>query len=441
MRKVITYGTYDMLHRGHVRLLERARSLGDYLVVGVTSDDYDRSRGKVNVRQSLMERVAAVEATGLADEVIVEEYPGQKIDDVRRLGVDVFTVGSDWEGQFDYLKEWCEVVYLPRTEGVSSSQIRSAGNSLRLGVCGTVPYASKVIEAASGVDGLRVVDGRGVAFGTLLDEVDAVMLLTHPSEHEAQATEALSRGVHVLCESPAAFGGADERRLFELAASRGATLVDAVKTAYSTAYERLLLLVKSGAIGRVVSVDATCTSLREEQTSSAEARALSWSSMCAWGPTAMLPVFHLLGTSYDSRRIVTALADGGDGFDLFTKVDFEYADAVASIKVGKGVKSEGELVVTGTEGYVYVPAPWWKTDYFEVRYEDPTRNRRYFYQLDGEGIPYELVSFMRTVERGDTCPYVSAEVSSAIAEVIGVHRNGGITRVLRLGEANRVDGL
>ena len=436
MRKVITYGTYDMLHRGHVRLLERARSLGDYLVVGVTSDDYDRSRGKLNVRQSLMERIAAVEATGLADEVIVEEYPGQKIDDVRRLGVDVFTVGSDWEGQFDYLKEWCEVVYLPRTKGVSSSQIRSDGSSLRLGVCGTTPYASKVLEAASGVDGLHVVDGRGAVFGALLDEVDAVMLLTHPSEHEAQATEALSRGVHVLCESPAAFGGGGERRLFDLAAMCDVTLVDAVKTAYSTAYERLLLLIKSGAIGRVVSVDATCTSLREEQTSSAEARAMSWSSMCAWGPTAMLPVFHLLGTSYVDHRIVTAFADSDDRFDLFTKVDFEYADAVASIKVGKGVKSEGELVVTGTEGYVYVPAPWWKTDYFEVRYEDPTRNRRYFYQLDGEGIPYELVSFLRTVERKRSCPYVRPDVSCAIAKVIGEHRNGTGIHILCLGESS-----
>lgn len=116
MTKVITYGTYDLLHYGHIRLLERAKKLGDYLIVGVTADDFDKTRGKINVQQSLMERIEAVRATGLADKIIVEEYEGQKIDDIRRYDVDIFTVGSDWIGKFDYLKEYCRVVYLERTE-------------------------------------------------------------------------------------------------------------------------------------------------------------------------------------------------------------------------------------------------------------------------------------------------------------------------------------
>lgn len=124
MRTVITYGTFDLLHHGHVRLLAHARALGDRLIIGVTSDQYDRSRGKVNVVQPTLERVDAVRATGLADAVIIEEYEGRKIDDVVRYGADVFTVGSDWEGHFDYLRDYCEVVYLDRTEGVSSTQIR-----------------------------------------------------------------------------------------------------------------------------------------------------------------------------------------------------------------------------------------------------------------------------------------------------------------------------
>ena len=103
-------------------MLERAKKLGDYLIVGVTADDFDKTRGKINVQQSLMERIEAVRATGLADKIIVEEYEGQKIDDIRRYDVDIFTVGSDWIGKFDYLKEYCRVVYLERTEGVSSSE-------------------------------------------------------------------------------------------------------------------------------------------------------------------------------------------------------------------------------------------------------------------------------------------------------------------------------
>ena len=125
MTKVITYGTYDLLHYGHIRLLERAKALGDYLIVGVTADDFDKTRGKINVQQSLMERVEAVRATGIADKIVIEEYEGQKIDDILRYDVDVFTVGSDWRGKFDYLNNYCKVVYLDRTEGISSSEIRA----------------------------------------------------------------------------------------------------------------------------------------------------------------------------------------------------------------------------------------------------------------------------------------------------------------------------
>lgn len=155
MKKVITYGTYDLLHYGHIRLLQRAKELGDYLIVGVTADDFDKTRGKINVQQSLSERIAGVRATGLADEIIVEEYEGQKIDDVRRLDVDIFTVGSDWKGYFDYLSAYCEVVYLDRTKGVSSSEIRrKTCNYVRL--VGEEDYINKVASEASYVNGLQL---------------------------------------------------------------------------------------------------------------------------------------------------------------------------------------------------------------------------------------------------------------------------------------------
>ena len=156
MTKVITYGTYDLLHYGHIRLLERAKALGDYLIVGVTADDFDKNRGKINVQQSLMERIEAVRATGIADEIIVEEYEGQKIDDIRRYGVDIFTVGDDWVGKFDYLNEYCEVVYLSRTQGVSSSDLRKEKRSLRLGLVGESEILKKVANESQYVNGMQV---------------------------------------------------------------------------------------------------------------------------------------------------------------------------------------------------------------------------------------------------------------------------------------------
>ena len=99
-------------------------------------------------------------------------------------------------------------------------------------------------------------------------------------------------------------------------------------------------------------------------------------------------------------------------------------NAVASIKVGKGIKSEGELVVSGTKGYIYVPAPWWKTDYFEVRYENSENNKRYFYQLDGEGIRYEIVAFIKAIQTGKKTSYIEEAVSKAISKVISDFNQG-----------------
>lgn len=433
MTKVITYGTYDMLHYGHVRLLERAKALGDYLIVGITSDDYDRTRGKINNQQSLMERVAAVQATGLADEIIVEEYEGQKIDDIRRLGVDIFTVGSDWKGQFDYLNDFCKVVYLPRTEGVSSTEERARKRKLRIGLVGTAAFSTKFINESKYVNGVNVVgvyaapSGNGNAeqdlfctddYTELLDKVDAVYIISKPENHYDHTKKALEAGKHVLCESPIAYTADECSELYTIAQEKRLVLMDAIKTAYSTAYERLILLAKSGKIGRVVSIDAVCTSLRDGISIEGMDLSKKWNSMCGWGPVAMLPIFQIFGTAYTKKVFYTKFQDRNANMDAFTKIDFVYPSGVATVKVAKGAKAEGELVIVGTKGYIYVPAPWWKTDYFEVRYEDPQENQRFFYQLDGEGIRYEIVAFAKAVESGKNMSYVSRDVSESIAGVI-----------------------
>ena len=172
-------------------------------------------------------------------------------------------------------------------------------------------------------------------------------------------------------------------------------------------------------MGDIVSVDATCTSLVDfDPTQDANRSLYEWNSICAWGPTALLPIYQLLGTEYVHKEIITRFSGKSQSYDAFTKISFVFPHAVASMKVGQGVKSEGELVVSGTKGYIYVPAPWWKTEYFEVRYENPQNNKRYFYQLDGEGLRYELLSFFKAIRTGHDFSYVDDNISLAITQTI-----------------------
>ncbi len=424
MVKVITYGTYDLLHYGHLRLLERAKALGDYLIVGVTSDDYDKSRGKINNQQSLMERIAGVRATELADEIIVEEYEGQKIDDILRYDVDIFTVGSDWEGKFDYLNEYCKVVYLPRTEGVSSSGIRAERRKLIIGTIGTGIVCQKFIREMEYVNGVEHKECNETFEG-----VDAVYVATHPSRRYDDVRRALEAGKHVICESPIAMSPGQYMELSALAHEKGLILADAIKTAYATAYSRLLVVAKSGRIGDIISVDTVCTSLVDGAGEEGTVLAQKQNSMYAWGPTALLPIFQLLGTKPRGITITTKIINSELNYDGFTKIDLVYDKSVASAKVAKAAKAEGELVITGTLGYIYVPAPWWKTDYFEVRYENPADNKRKFYQLDGEGIRYEIVEFAKAVKNGKNSKYIDSSVSCAIVNVVDKFNRGEYVRI------------
>lgn len=426
MTKVITYGTFDLLHYGHIRLLERAKKLGDYLIVGITTDDYDKTRGKINVRQTLSERIEAVKATGLADKIIVEEYEGQKIDDIKRYGIDIFAIGSDWKGKFDYLNEYCKVIYLERTKGISSSKIREEKQSISMGIVGDyAPFLNKVKQEDKYVNGIEII---GICtnninemsdeiknleivtddYDMLLSKVNAVYIRSNPKERYEQIKKALGKHKHVLCESPICLNNKECKELFELAKNNKCILMEAIRTAYSVAYSRLLLLLKAGKIGDVLSVDAVCTSKTDSK--------YLKNSFLDWGPTTLLPIFQILGTKYKFNKIISKFINKDE--DIFTKVDFIFENATASLKVAEGAKSEGNLIITGTNGYVYVPSPWWKTDYFELRYENQAENKRYFYQLDGEGIRYELVAFIRSIQENKNYNYIDKNISITIAKLM-----------------------
>ena len=233
MKKVITYGTYDLFHQGHYNLLKRAKDLGDYLIVGVTTDNFDLERGKMNTCNNVMERIEAVRATGLADQIVIEEYRGQKINDIQKYGVDIFAIGSDWEGYFDYLKEFCQVVYLPRTQGISSTQLRQERPTVNIGIIGTGSIASRFVPESENVNSAVISAAYNPNYNDcvnfcekfnipvsakniqeLFANSNAVYIASPHYTHYKYVKLALNAGKHVLCETPFVFSKAEAEELY-----------------------------------------------------------------------------------------------------------------------------------------------------------------------------------------------------------------------------------
>ena len=415
MKKVITYGTFDLLHQGHINLLRKAKDLGDYLIVGVTNDSFDRERGKLNVRNNVLERVEAVKATGLADQIIIEDYVGQKIDDIQKYEVDIFAIGSDWKGKFDYLSEYCEVVYLPRTEGISSTMLRDKSTTnVRIGIIGCGRVANRFpaeAEVVSGVDVVAAYDINPLSAQTLANHsknirvyddvqlfyetVDAVYIATPHHTHYDYIIRSIESGKHVLCETPLVLDGEKAKEVYALAKNKGLFLMEANKTAHCPAFNHLMVMIKSGVIGEVVDVDASLSKLWDDDMTLREFDPQqAGGSMYELGSYPLLPIIKLCGTDYEDLYLYSRMQDG---VDMYTKGVFRYPKATCSFKVGLGVKTEGNLIISGTKGYAYVPAPWWKTDYFELRYEDQNQNKKFFYKWDGAGLRYEIQEFVSCI--------------------------------------------
>lgn len=440
MKKVITYGTYDLLHQGHINLLRRAKELGDYLIVGVTSDSFDKGRGKLNVRNNVLERVEAVKATGYADQIVIEDYLGQKIDDIQKYDIDIFAIGSDWEGKFDYLKEYCEVVYLPRTEGVSSTMLREESQKIyKIGIVGSGRIANRFVPESKVVSGVEVtavydpnkesakafaerygIKAYSESFDDFLKDINAVYIASPHLTHYSYAKKALEAAKHVLCEIPFMLSAAQAKELYDYAENHKLVLLEASKTAFCPAFNHLVTLVKSGIIGDVVDVKASLSKIMEGTTRELDP-AQAGGAMNEHAPLNLMAIIKLLGKYYSSIDFYSKIENG---VDIYTKANINYPHATSSLTVGIGVKTEGNLVVSGTKGYIYVPAPWWLTDYFEVRYEDQTKNKKYFYSYDGEGLRYEIQEFVSMIVNGHISSYkLHRKDSTLIADIIEKFNN------------------
>ncbi len=281
----------------------------------------------------------------------------------------------------------------------------------------------------------RFAKRHGIPFWTdswnlFISDIDAVYIASPHETHAAYAKMLLEKGIHVLCEKPMAFCRQDVDKLFALAKSRNCILMEAIKTAYSPGYQALVKMAQSGRIGRICDVEACFTKL--ENPDHRELTDLDYGgSLTELGSYVFLPIVMLLGNRY--KKISFFSIKAPNGLDIYTKCMLEYEDAMALGKVGLGVKSEGQLVIAGTKGYILAESPWWLTKKFEVRYENPAHREVYTYPFEESGLQYELAAFAQAVSGNqDDLPEhgvlkapdirLAGEYSAAIAEIIAEYR-------------------
>ncbi len=415
---VITYGTYDMLHEGHTNILKRAKALGNYLIVGVTSEDYDRSRGKLDVSQTTKQRVEAVRALDYVDKVIIERQRMQKTYDMQKYNVDIFAIGDDWIGKFDYLKKYTHVEYLPRTKGISSTELRGEKFSpVKLGIVGIGHDVTRFLEESDHVPNIsptslyaddieKVEDfirktplkyGHDNCEEFLDTNIDAVYIASSIDKHYTHIAKALKAGKHVLSENPIALEKHELEELLALARDNDCLLLPALKTAFLPAFSQLLLHLDKGVIGDIKEVRATFTSLYKEK--------YYPDAFLEQGATNILLGYPslLIQKVLGNRRSVTFFdqKEAGSGYDYANRAISTHENGTLGLAtVATGMKSEGAAVISGTKGYVYIPAPWWLTKVFYFRFEDPDKSMTFQFEFEGCGLRYMISEFASLIQRG-----------------------------------------
>lgn len=260
-------------------------------------------------------------------------------------------------------------------------------------------------------------------YNEFLESIDSVYVASPHETHYEYVKQALLVRKHVICEKPICLKSAQVEELYKTAKEKAVVLLEAIKTAYFPGFQKLLEVAESGCIGEIRDVEACFTKLTDEN-----GRELSdtsfGGSVTELASYVLLPIFKLLGTEYKDLSFQSVKAE--NGVDTYTKIILSYEDTMALGKVGLGVKSEGQLVIAGTKGYILCKSPWWLTKYFQVRYEDPNKIEEYKFEIEGSGLQYEIEEFVaavKTMNEGRQSDMffdvsVSSQESVAIAGVI-----------------------
>lgn len=311
---------------------------------------------------------------------------------------------------------------------------------MRIGIIGTGRIAARFADTAlTGVESiyiscvynpreesaLRFIQQHNIQACTadwdeFVDNIDAAYVASPHETHYEYSRKLLLSGKHVLCEKPAALKKEQVRELIDIAQNNQLVYMEALKTAYCPGYKALIKIAESGRIGRIVEVEAAFSRLTPLNTREYKDDDCN-GSFLEFGSYTLLPVLTLLGCEYDDITFRTVRAQ--NGVDAYTKAFIEYKDEyidkTAIVKTGLGAKTEGQLVVTGTNGYILAKSPWWLTKEFEVRYENPGKIERYRFGYEGTGLCYEVREFVHRIKNNDKKTVdISDNISIAMAGVM-----------------------
>lgn len=295
---------------------------------------------------------------------------------------------------------------------LSNKSLKQYGNRLiQIGVVGTGSIANRFASEVSQVSGAVIntafstnetqlelycnkysVAKKANNYDQLLCNCDAVYIASPFDTHYSYAKIALENNRHVICEMPFTQTKAEAVELFKLANKRGLTLIPALKTAFCPSFQKLIEIANSGEIGRIADISGTVTTML----SGIESTEFNNERLLENATYPILAAFKLLGYKYNAVSAFTQISQDSQKA-IFSHALLTYDNVVASVRVGTGVKSEGSLIISGTKGYIYVPAPWWKTDYFEVRFENTTNNRKFYFPYEQAGLRYEIQAFIDAI--------------------------------------------
>ena len=429
MVKVITYGTFDLFHQGHYNILKRAKEAGDYLIVGVTGEAYDAERGKLSVHDSLATRIENVRKTGFADLIIVEEYLGQKIQDIMKYDVDVLVIGSDWKGKFDHLNKYCEVRYLERTKNISSTQIRNEQfEILRLGIVTDDLNDKEVSLESTQVSGIHLesvfCEDREIADGfcekyelaeaftdydKFLDTVDIVYIKAAREKRKGYVERAISAGKHVVCEPPFTLDPEEDARISKEADDKGVVFLNNVTELYLQAFGQLSWMARGNLIGDLVSIKCSISRNRVDDTGELDFIDVAYWPICI--------ITKLLGSEYKKCDYTIARNEQGD--PAYGIISIEYDHAAASVEIGMDVPVEDGMLIIGTEGKIFVPDNWWNIGYFKMKKTGDSHYKRYSSNFDGNGFRYLIQALLHMIKNDAVySARITPDESKAILKIL-----------------------